>query len=82
VVEKHKHTMTPELINYARTIALERGIKKEDMSPELMGDILQEALRRMDKAVSRFLASEAAQAAFAKAVYYDLPVAKNLEKSS
>jgi hypothetical protein len=72
--------MTPELVNYARSIALERGIKKEDMTPELMKDILQEALRRMDKAISRFLASEAVQAAFAKAVYYNLPVNKNLEK--
>jgi ubiquinone biosynthesis protein COQ9 len=66
--------MTPELINYARSIALERGIKKENITPELMGEVLQEALKRMDKAVSRFLASEAAQAAFAKAVYYDLSV--------
>jgi ubiquinone biosynthesis protein COQ9 len=66
--------MTPELVNYARSIVLERGIKKENMTPELMGEVLQEALKRMDKAVSRFLASEAAQAAFAKAVYYDLSV--------
>jgi ubiquinone biosynthesis protein COQ9 len=73
--------MTLELVNYARSIALERGIKKEDMTPELMGEVLQEALKRMDKATSRFLASEAAQAAFAKAVYYDLPMIKKLEKA-
>ena len=68
--------ITPELIKYAKAIVAERGIAQTDMTKEIMGDILKEALRRMDKAITRYVESKTAQGAMAMACYYGVPVTK------
>ena len=42
---------TNELTAYAAAIVMERGITENQMTPALMGEILTEALARMDKLV-------------------------------
>jgi hypothetical protein len=69
------NTMTPELLNYAKKIVAERGIAKADMTKELMGDVLKEAICRMDRAMTRYMESAEAQGCMALNVYHNVSVA-------
>jgi len=62
--------LTPELINYAKNITAERGIAQADMTPAIMGDILKEAVRRMDVAVTRIMGNKDMMTGFNAHVYY------------
>ena len=72
---QNEHTMTPELINYAKQIVAERAIPQANMTKEIMGDILKEAIKRMDKAMTRYLESPSAQGCLAQGIYYNISVA-------
>ena len=45
--------MTPELIAYAKKIVIERGITESQMTAGIMGAVLKEAIRRMDRAIQK-----------------------------
>lgn len=66
--------MTPELINYAKTIVDERNISKAQMTPAIMGEVLKEAVRRMDAAVTRYTRNEQAQIALAESVFFNAKI--------
>lgn len=68
--------ITPELINYAKTIVAERGITQSEMTHEIMGDVLREAMHRMDEAVTRFAENKDAKSAFAEAIYFNVKISK------
>lgn len=70
----NKPAMTPELINYAKTIVAERGIKQADMTQAIMGEILKEALLRMDHAMTRFLDNKEAQTGMAEGIFYGVKI--------
>lgn len=62
--------MTPELKAYAAQIIIQRGI--EVLTPDLLGEVLTLALKKMDEAACKFLDSSAVQRKIAKAVYDDI----------
>ena len=68
-------TITPELLNYAKKIVAERGITQAVMTKEIMGDVLKEAIRRMDRTMTRYLESTEAQSCLAQGVFYDIKLA-------
>jgi hypothetical protein len=67
--------ITPELANYAKKIVAERGIAQADMTKEIMGEVLREAMRRMDRATTRFLEDKQAKTALAEAIYFGVKIA-------
>jgi hypothetical protein len=66
--------MTPELINYAKTIVAERNISQAQMTPALMGEVLKEAVRRMDAAVTRYMSNKQAQVAMFEAIFFNVKI--------
>ena len=70
-----KTNMTPELLNYAKKIVAERGIAQADMTKEIMGEVLKEAVRRMDAAVTRYMGNKQAQVAMAEAIFFNVKIA-------
>ena len=69
--------LTPELIAYAKAIVKERGIKQADMTEEIMGDVLKEAVRKMDEAIDKFNAQYCGQESrncFWASLYYGRPI--------
>ena len=46
---------TPEMIGYIKRVVIERGISKEDMTKELMREIILAAQARMNKMIDDVL---------------------------
>ena len=65
-----------DLANYAKSIVRERGISQAEMTKEIMGDILKEAMRRIDRAVTRYIESPDAQSAFKMSIYLNTPITR------
>lgn len=70
-----ENNMTPELINYAKKIVAELGIAQADMTKEIMGEVLKEAVRRMDAAVTRYMGNKQARVAMAEAIFFNVKIA-------
>ena len=62
--------MTPELKACVVQIMIQRGIQV--LTPELLGEVLTLALKKMDEAACKFLESGAVQRQIARAVYEDI----------
>lgn len=54
-LEMGKLGITPEMHGYLVSIAIERGYKTEAEISENIGDMMQEAVRRMDNIATEFL---------------------------
>ena len=67
--------ITPELVGYAKAIVRQRGIAQADMTPAIMGEVLQEAVRRMEMLCERYQNSREMQEGFAAAIYFNTPIA-------
>lgn len=68
--------MTLELISYAKAIVVERGLSQEQFTPAICGEVMQEAIRRMDRLTTEVLEgrTDRAQevvAGMAKQIYWE-----------
>ncbi len=63
---------TKELIAYAAKIVKERGITEATMTKEVMGEVLKECIRRMDRAVAKLQDKRAAMDQFCESVAADI----------
>jgi hypothetical protein len=67
--------MTPEMKAYCSKICKERGITKKSITKETLGEIMSEALRRMDKAIlgyNGYCNTPQAQQTMARLIYGEI----------
>jgi len=61
--------VTKEMQAYMTEIVKERGITQETFTKEVCGDVMKEAVRRMDRAISRAKQSETFYHNFTSVLY-------------
>jgi len=64
--------VTPELQAYMTEIVKERGITQEEFTAKVCGEVMQEAVRRMDATTTRARESERFYHNFSSIVYLEI----------